>query len=47
MKWEIIYAIERVVLVEAENINDAPEEADRGKRKGERVVGIRTSGYQN
>ena len=45
MKWKITYAIERVVLVNAENINDAFEEADRGKRKGEKVVSVRTRGY--
>ena len=44
-KWKIVYATERVVIVDTENINDVFEEADKGKRKGERVVSVRTEGY--
>jgi hypothetical protein len=41
-KWIVIYAIERVVELDADNINDASDRADREKRSGERIVSIRT-----
>ena len=42
MKWAILYAVEREVESESDNINDAVKIAEEGKRKGERIVSIRS-----
>ena len=42
MKWIIKYAVERVVEISADNINEVARKAEEGKREGEVVVSIRT-----
>ena len=42
MKWTVRYAVERVVDMEADNINEVARKAEEGKHKGEAVVSIRT-----
>ena len=42
MKWTILYAVEREVELDADNINDAVKIAEQEKRPRERIVGIRS-----
>ena len=42
MKWTILYAVERTADLESDNINEVAKIAEEGKRKGERIVSIRT-----
>lgn len=41
MKWKVMYAVERVVEIDADNINAVYEEAKAGLRAGERVISVR------
>lgn len=41
MKWRIIYAIEREVEIEADNLNTACEKADEKRKEGEKIVIVR------
>lgn len=41
MKCKVLYAVEREEIIEADNINAIYEKADRNKREGECIVGIR------
>ena len=41
VKWEIIYAIERTVEFNADNINAVTQMAEQEKRLGECIVSIR------
>lgn len=41
MKWKVMYAVERVVEIDADNINAVYEEAKLGLRPGEQIVSMR------
>ena len=45
MKWTILYAVEREVELDADNINVALEKAEQEKRSGECIVGIRSKRF--
>ena len=41
MKWAVVYAIEKEIQIEADNINAAYEKAEWERKGAEKIVSIR------